>query len=134
MPEVSFTDQRARLRRILENSLEGALYNSSETEEDGRIVVLHAHRPDGRQVSVRFLAVTSSDATEEPNPGARLTVRGVDVRQGGCLSLLMGFVLFLAPRQRAPVAGSARVRIDAGSARLDIVCQDAEWWEDAGSR
>jgi hypothetical protein len=134
MPALGFTDQRTRLRRILENSLEGALYDSSVTEEDGRVVVLHAHRPDGERVSVRFLAVTSSDATEEPQPGAYLTVRGVDVRQGGCLSLLMGFAFFLAPRPRAPVAGSARVRIDAGSARLDIVCQDAEWWEDAGSR
>jgi hypothetical protein len=61
-------------------------------------------------------------------------VRGIDVRDSGCLSFLLGFAFFLAPRSRAPVAGSVRVRIDAGAARLDIVCQDAVWWEDTGPR
>ena len=134
MSALGFTDQRARLRRILENSIQGSLYDSSETEEDGRIVVLHAHRPGGQRIAVRFLAVSSSDATEEPQPGALLSVRSIDVREGGCLSFLLGFAFFLAPRPRAPVAGSVRVRIDAGAARLDIVCQDAEWWEDTGPR
>jgi hypothetical protein len=124
----SFTDQRARLRRVLDNSLEGALYDSSETEEDGRMVVLHAHRADGMRVSVRFRAVSSSDATAEPQPGTSLSVHSIDVRDSGCLSLLA--VAF--PRFRSPGPGYARVRIDAGAARLDIVCQDAEWWEDAG--
>jgi hypothetical protein len=130
MSALAFTDQRARLRRILENSLEGALYDSSETEEDGRMVVLHAHRSDGKRVSVRFRAVSSSDASEEPQPGAAITVRDVGLVNAGCLSLLA----FAFPRFRSPGPGYARVRIDAGSARLDIVCQDAEWWEDAGSR
>ena len=125
----SFTDQRSRLRRILENSLEGALYDSSETEEGGRMVVLHGQRPDGKRVSVRFRAVSSSDASEEPQPGAAISVRDVGLVNAGCLSLLA----FAFPRFRSPGPGYARVRIDAGSARLDIVCQDAEWWEDAGS-
>jgi len=129
MPALGFTDQRGRLRRILENSLEGALYDSSETEEDGRMVVVHAHRPDGRAVSVRFRAVASSDASEAPLPDAVIKLRDVDLANPGCLSLLA----FAVPRFRSPGPGYARVRIDAGAARLDIVCQDAEWWEDAGS-
>ncbi len=51
MSALGFTDQRGRMRRILENSIEGCLYDSSETEEEGRMVVLHAHRKDGRRVS-----------------------------------------------------------------------------------
>ena len=122
----SFTDQRGRLRRVLENSIEGALYDSSETEDDGRMVVLHAHRPDGKRVSVRFRAVSSSDATEAPQPGSVMAVRNIDLVNTGCLSMLS----FAFPRFRSPGPGYARVRIDAGGARLDIVCQDAEWWED----
>lgn len=125
----NFTDQRARLRRILENSVDGALYDSSETEEDGRMVVLHAHRQGGQRVSVRLRGVSSSDATEDPRPGDAMSLRGVDLVNPGCLSLLA----FAFPRLRSPGSGYARVRIDAGAARLDIVCQDAEWWEDTGT-
>jgi hypothetical protein len=130
MPALGFTDQRGRLRRILENSIDGCLYDSSETEEEGRMVVLHGHRRDGGAVSVRFRGVNSSDATEAPVPGVVLDVRSVDILRPGCLSLLA----FAFPRFRSPGPGYARVRIDAGAARLDIVCQDAEWWEDTGTR
>jgi len=129
MPALNFTDQQGRMRRILENSIEGTLYDSSETEEEGHMVVLHGHRQDGTKVSVRFRAVFSSDASEEPEPGAVMSVRGVDLVRPGCLSAL-GFVF---PRFRTVGAGNTRVRIDAGAARLDIVCQDAEWWDDTGS-
>jgi hypothetical protein len=134
MPALGFTDQRGRLLRILENSIQGAMYDSSETEEDGRMVVLHAHRRDGQRLTVRFRAVSSSDASEEPQPGATISLRGVDSAEGGCLSLFRYLPPFRFTRISAPVAGSARVRIDAGAARLDIVCQDAEWWEDTGPR
>ena len=126
MPALGFTDQRARMRRILENALNGALYDSSESEEDGRMVVLHGHRPGGALTSVRFRAVESSEATVEPEAGAPMTIHGVDVASSGCLSLL-GFVI---PSLRSPGQGYTRVRIDIGAARLEIVCQDAEWWED----
>jgi hypothetical protein len=129
MSALGFTDQRGRMRRILENSIEGCLYDSSETEEEGRMVVLHAHRKDGRRVSVRFRAVASSEATSEPNPGDALALRSVDLVNSGCLSLLA----FAFPRFRSPGPGYARVSIDAGAARLDVVCQDAEWWEDTGT-
>jgi len=126
MPALGFTDQRGRLRRILENALQGCLYDFSETEEEGRMVVLHAHRKDGQRVSVRFRAVDSSDATTELAAGAPMTLRSVDLVNPGCLSLLA----FAFPSLRSPGSGYARVRIEAGAARLDIVCQDAEWWED----
>ncbi len=126
MPELAFTDQRGRLSRIVENSLVGCLYDSSEAEEDGRMLVVHAHRQDGRPVSVRFRAVASSDVSAEPGTNAVIKLRSVDLVNPGCLSVL-GFVL---PQFRSPGAGYARVRIEAGDARLDIVCQDAEWWED----
>jgi hypothetical protein len=129
MPALGFTDQRGRLRRILENALTGALYDSSETEEGGRMVVLHAHRGDGHRVAVRFRAVNRSDASMEPPIGAPLSLHGVDLVNPGCLSLLA----FAFPQFRSPGPGYARVRIDAGTARLDIVCQDAEWWEDTES-
>ncbi len=131
MPELGFTDQRGRLRRILENSIAGCLYDSSETEEDGRVVVIHAHRQGGGRVSVRFLAVASSDATAEPQPGEAISLRNVATAGRGCLSALTFIPFFRLPG--AQIADSARVTIDIGAARLDIVCQDAEWWEDAGT-
>ncbi len=133
MPALGFTDQRARLRRILENSIEGSLYDSSETEEDGRAVVIHAHRPAGQPVSVRFRGVTSSDATAEPQAGDAVSPRNIRVSEKGCLSALMFIPFFRSSPFGSPVADSARVTIDIGAARLDIVCQDAEWWEDAGT-
>jgi hypothetical protein len=133
MSALGFTDQRGRLRRILENSLEGAAYLSSETEEDGRMVVIRARRPDGQRVAVRFRAVSSSDASQQPEVGAVLRLHSVSVSRGGCLSLLSPFWLFRRGPGVPQMSDSARVRIDAGAARLDIVCQDAEWWEDAGT-
>lgn len=130
MSELAFTDQRGRLTRILENALAGSLYDSSETEDEGRMLVLHAHRASGTPVSVRFRAVQSSDATAVPEANAPLSLRDVSVGGGGCLSLLGPII----PIFRTPERGYARVRIEAGAARLDIVCQDAEWWEDEGPR
>jgi len=34
------------------------------------------------------------------------------------------------PGMRGPGIGYTRVRIEAGAAQLEIVCQDAEWWEE----
>jgi hypothetical protein len=52
-----------------------------------------------------------------------LTVRSVK-REG--VSLVSRFFPIFVP----PGPEYARVRIDAGPATLDIVCQDAEWWEE----
>jgi hypothetical protein len=130
MPALGFTDQRARLRRILDNALAGAIYDSSERESDGRLLVIHAHRGNGRPVTVTFRGVNDSEATAEPQAGASLRLKSVGVVGHGVSSLL-GFVF---PQLRTPGPGYARVRIEAGAARLDIVCQDAEWWEDDAPR
>jgi hypothetical protein len=129
MPALAFTDQRARLRRILQNALTNATYESSERETDGRTLVLHARRA-GRAVTVTFRGVRDSEANQEPSPGAQVSLNSVHVRSG--LMALLDFLLpdFLFPNVKSVAAGYARVRIDAGAARLDIVCQDAEWWEE----
>ena len=126
MATSAFTDQRIRLRRILDNALEACLYDSSETQEDGRMLVLMAHRAAGQAVTVRFRGLKSSEANAQPSAGAPIHVGSVDVGSTGCLSLF-GFAF---PALRSPGPGYARVRIEAGDARLDIVCQDAEWWEE----
>ncbi len=130
MPALGFTDQRTRLRRILDNALEGAFYDSSEREAAGRVLVLHAHRADGRPIAVTFRGVNDSQASQEPPVGASLRLKGVDLLSPGPLSLLGS----LFPQFRSPGPGYARVRIEAGVARLDIVCQDVDWWEDEAPR
>jgi hypothetical protein len=119
---TDFTNQRDRLRRVVENALANATYESSR-EEDGRLLVLEARRrPDGKYVVLRFRGVRQSDATETPVSGSSL--RLVSIGSAEKFSLLRLFF----PFARAG-SGAARVRIDAGAARLDIVCEDAEWWE-----
>jgi hypothetical protein len=132
MPALGFTDQRARLRRILDNALAGAIYDSSERESDARVLVIHAHRGNGRAVTVTFRGVSDSEATAEPQPGASLRLKSVDLRRPALLALLDFILPF--PQFRSPGSGYARVRIEAGAARLDIVCQDAEWWEEDAPR
>jgi hypothetical protein len=129
MSALGFTDQRVRLRRILQNALAGTTYESSEREGDGHTIVLRGRRA-GRAVTITFRGVDDSTATVEPAPGASMVLRSVTLRSG-----LMAFVDFLLPDMLFPQAkavrsGYARVRIEAGTARLDIVCQDADWWED----
>jgi hypothetical protein len=123
MSALAFTDQRERLRRIVESALTGATYESSREEEGGRMLVIEAKRADGRHIGLRFRGVRDSEATEAPAPGASLRLKTVGSAEK--FSLLRLFF----PLARTPGSGAARVRIEAGSARLDIVCEDAEWWE-----
>jgi hypothetical protein len=123
----SFTDQRERLRRTVQNALDGAIYESSRREEDGRMLVIEAKRPDGRRVGIRFRGVRESEASEAPLPGSSLRLRGVD--SAAPLSVIGFFFPFLRPGS----GGVARVRIEIGTARLEIVCEDAEWWEGTGA-
>jgi hypothetical protein len=129
MPALGFTDQRGRLRRILENALPGTRYESSERPGDGRMVILHGRRAE-RAVTITFRGVHDSKATREPEAGAPLRLQGVQVRSGltALLDLLLPDALF--PQLKAVRSGYARVRIEAGTAHLEIVCQDAEWWEE----
>ena len=123
MTAYAFTDQRGRIERIVEQALAGATYVSSRNEEP-RMLVLEARRADGKRVTLRFRGLRDSEANETPAAGAPLRLRGVDESTGGCVLL---FVLPFFPRIPR---GAARVRIDAGATKLNIVCEDAEWWED----
>jgi hypothetical protein len=118
-----FPGPQDRIRRILDNALVDCTYASSQLEGDGAMLVLWALRTDGRRVGVRFRGVKESETTEEPAPGASLKVRSVKKEGGSVVGRL--FWIF-----KAPELPNARVRIDAGPATLDIVCQDAEWWEE----
>jgi hypothetical protein len=120
-----FPGPHERIRRILENALvPGCTYVSSRPENSGAVFVLLARRGDGKRVGVRFHGVRDADPnTGQPDPGAPLQLRSVKREGGSLLSRL--FPLFKPP---GPMY--ARVRIDAGPATLDIVCQDAEWWEE----
>jgi hypothetical protein len=86
--------------------------------------VIEARRPDGRRVGVRFRGVEESVATDAPAPGSHMRLRGIGS------ATRFSFLSLLFPFLRASGFGSARVRIEAGTTRLDIVCQDAEWWEE----
>lgn len=121
----SFTDQSGRIGRIVSNALDGTSFVASYPEEGGRHLVIEAMRPGGRKVGVRFRAVSDAEATAGTVVGSALQVRSVAGGPTGCLPLG-----WLFPQFRGIPRGVSRVRISAGNARLDIVCQDAEWWED----
>ena len=122
MTLFAFTDQRERVRRIVANALTGAIYDTSREDGD-RLLLVEAHRADGRRVNLRFRGVSKSDATAKPEAGA--SIGSIRVGSAEKFSLLR---LFL-PLLRGAAANAVRVRIEAGTARLDIVCEDAEWWE-----
>src|SRR5688572_19098018 len=121
----TFTDQPGRVRRTVEAALaNGAAYEASRSEEDGRHVVIEARRVDGQGVGVRFRGVQTSTMSAEPEAGAALRLRGVGAPGLSLLRLVL-------PGMRNVGGGYVRVRIEAGAAMLDIVCQDAESWERA---
>ena len=125
MPVFPFTDQRDRLRRIVDKALTGTSYESSR-QEDTRMLVLEARRPGGTKVMVRFRGVRESQANDTPQAGA--AIRHVSVGSAEKFSLIRLFFPFI----RGPGSGAARVRIETGATRMDIVCEDAEWWEPDG--
>jgi hypothetical protein len=118
-------DPKHRLTSIVRQALDGATFVASRAEEGGQHLVIEARRPDGRLASVRFRAVSDAEASAGTAVGVPLTLRSVDSGPSGCLPL--GWFI---PALRGIPRGVSRVRIDAGGAKLDIVCQDAEWWED----
>src|SRR6266545_8079212 len=120
----TFVDSHARLRTIVSRALEGCTYESSTREEGGRLVVM-ARRPTGARVHLRFLGVQDSETTMPPEAGSRLHLVGVSSQRGAWFWKLFRPNVFYHHS-----AGEVRVRIEAGTARMEIVCQDAEWWED----
>jgi hypothetical protein len=119
-------DPKARLRGIISRAIQGCSYESSHKEDGDRVLVLEARRPDGARVGLRFLGLKSSETDSEPARGAPLRLRGVGDPSGSLLRLLLPSMLRTPPL-------AARVRIEAGSARLEIVCEDVEWWEEGGA-
>ena len=126
MPALGFTDQRGRLRRIVENALAGAVYESSREEEE-RQLLIEARREDGSRVYLRFRGVERSDSTATPTAGSPLRLAGVG-GSGSAIDLILPWLRLFRARSNA-----VRVRIEVGAARLDIVCEDAEWWEEAAA-
>ena len=122
---TSFTNQEHRLRMIVGNALNGTTFLASHAEEDGKHLVIEARRSDGRHSAVRFRAVSNAEATTGTEVGVPLKLANVVSGPTGCMPLGWFF-----PALRGIPRGVSRVRIEAGDARLDIVCQDAEWWED----
>ena len=121
MPALAFTDQSERLNRTLTNALNGTTYVSSHPEENGRHFVVIARRDDGKRIGVRFRACEKQPQVTLA-PEARLQLRSVGSRVS-----LMRFLPFgglFVDRKYA------HVRIAAGAATLEVVCQDAEWWEE----
>jgi hypothetical protein len=116
---LAFSNQTERLRNTLRNALEGAAYESSRSEEDGRHFVLMTRRVDGRRIGVRFRGVSS---TTVPSLEAGVALRFGSIGSHGSI---------LGRLVHRPGMHDARVRIEAGAARIEVVCQDAEWWEEA---
>jgi hypothetical protein len=119
-----FPHPKNRVRRIVESALADSSYVSSQSEGTGGTLLLQARRANGKRVSVRFRGVRESNATAEPEFGTPLRV--VKVGNGNGFNIISTLIPILKP----PGPPHARVTIQAGTARLDIVCQDAEWWED----
>ena len=117
-----FPGPQDRIRRILDQALVECTYVASRNEGEG-VFLLQARRADGRAVGVRFRGVKNSDTNAHPEPGVPLKLKSVK-RAGGSL------VSRLFPLIKPPGPAYARVRIEAGPATLEIVCQDAEWWEE----
>ena len=124
LPASAHVDPRSRMRNIVGRALNGAAYEASRSEEGGRLVI-DARRPDGAAVHVRFLGVQDSESTAVPEPGASLRLLGIGSAEK--------FSLLRILRPRFPpraFMGEVRVTIEVGAARIEIVCQDAEWWEE----
>jgi hypothetical protein len=130
VPTLGLLDPTERLRRILRIALRDCVYVASRAEE-GRQFVLDARRSNGKAVQVRFRGVHSTEIAPRPAAGAPLRI--ASIRSGRTLGSLLGLLL---PWLRVSAPAPARVTIAAGEARIEVVCEDAEWWEDdsAGSQ
>ena len=119
-----FPSPHERIRRVLDSALSsGSTYLDSQDEANGGTYTLRARRGDGREVGVRFRGVSNGMEAAGPDSGLPLTVRDVKRVSGSVLSRLF-------PLLKPPGQAYARVRIEVGAAVLEIVCQDAEWWEE----
>src|SRR6266568_9498789 len=124
LSDVTFVDPHSRLRTIVSRAVEGCIFESSTQEAGGRLVIL-ARRTNGAKVHLRLLGVQDSGSTTLPETGSRLHVVGVSSQRGTWF-----WKLFMPNVFHHHSTGEVRVRIKAGTALTEIVCHDAEWWED----
>jgi hypothetical protein len=117
-------DPHARLRNIVSRALNGCAYEGSSRPERGMLVI-DGRRPDGTRVHVRFRGVQDSESTAQPEAGGKMRLLQVSSAQR--FSILQ-ILMTRFPQHR--FSSEARVRIEAGKARIDVVCQDVEWWEE----
>ena len=120
----SHVDPHDRLRNIVSRALNGCVYEGSSRQDAGMLVI-DGRREDGTRVHLRFRGVQDSESTAEPQVGAKM--RLIRVSQADKFSLLQ---IFMPRFPQHRFSGEARVRIEAGAARIDVLCQDAEWWEE----
>ena len=116
-------DPSQRLRNIVSRALVGCAYVGSRREESHTLVI-DARRSDGTAVHLRFRGVQDSESTAMPESGAALRLAGV-----GSADKFSFLGLLIPPILRRP-SSAWRVTIEAGKARIDVVCQDVEWWEE----
>ena len=124
MNSIFHIDPQARLRSIVSRALGDCSYENSIAEDAGMLRI-DARRADGTRVHLRFRGVLDSESTEPPVVGSKMRLLSV--------SLAEKFSLLRLLRPQLPhhhSTGEVRVRIKAGTALIDVVCQDAEWWED----
>lgn len=121
---MDFPDPKERLRRLIRSALDGAEYVGSRRPE-ARVFVIEARRPNGRPVELHFRGVSEAVATGEPVVGDRIRLESVGP------AARLGFLRLLLPPVFRAGLGDARVRIRAGDQRIEIVCQDADWYEDS---
>ncbi len=115
-------DPHARLRTVVRTAFRDAMYESAEPKEGGQFIIT-GRRSDGRKVHVRFRGVTDAEASD---PSLEGPLSLASVRSAERFSLLR---LRFPFGYHAPTVGSSRVRINAGKGTIEVVCQDAEWWE-----
>ena len=119
-----FPGPEQRIRRVLTSAITGeCTYLSSGPEGDSRFT-LRVQRDDGRIAGVRFFGLREPGSAQGPETGTPLRIKRV-----GSVSSLVRWVPLLRLIQ-PPGPPYARVTIEAGPATLEIVCQDAEWWEE----
>ncbi len=115
-------DPHARLRTVVRTAFADASYESAEPKEGAQFIIT-GRRSDGRKVHVRFRGVTEAEATDPSQEGP---LRLASVRSAERFSLMR---LLFPFAYHPPTVGSSRVRINAGTGTIEVVCQDAEWWE-----
>jgi hypothetical protein len=119
---MAHADPRDRLRNTLRRALDGLEYVESHRDGD-RVLVLSGRRADGRRVQLRFLGLKDSESDSEIAAGSPLKLKSVGRPEKSVLSMFVP-AIFKGPSH------ASRVRIEAGTAKLEIVCEDVEWLED----